>query len=328
MADDRTNISMAVSPHHALLSSIPVRDLSRGNHRIVVPGERVSLCLNTRSHRKRRQPVVVPLAEDYARQRTPSLCLWRWQPHNLSWWVPFLFTLGSMVWLINGLIAILPVAGSMMASWVMAFTALAGGFIFILGAYAAFLEVINRPEHVHVRSDGKTVHAHHSHHPETYADQPLHFRLAAGEPRHWGWWLNTLQLIGALVFFIACVSGVMIPAHDTFNETRWYWSPQMIGAVFFMLSSIMAMLEMQEHIWQPAWKSLGWLSAATNLIGAIGFFLCAWYGATSNAPETLFWGSALSTFWGSIAFLASSYLMMLEVINPVRTQHPKKCLQT
>lgn len=270
---------------------------------------------NSRSHRKRRAPRVLDLGGRCVSAERTHWRLWAWQSGNLSWWVPFLFTVGSVIWLGNGWIAVQPLADPTLNAWCGSLSALCGGFIFILGAVAAYLEVINRPEYLHAHTDGQP-RAHPSHHYRLHQHQPKFLLWLKLEHRNFAWWLNTLQLIGALVFFIACAAGMLLPGHHPFNELQSFWMPQMIGALFFFVSSIMAMLEVQESPWRPAWNKIGWHAAVFNALGAIGFFLCAYYGAFYTSPEALFWGSSVSTLWGSAAFLASSYLMMVEVVNP------------
>ncbi len=294
---------------------IHVRDLRSRNHRIALLDPDLEMEWNSRSHRKRRNATIhdrIGLRHSATRNHW---LLWAYQPQNLSWWVPFFFTLGSIVWLANGVIAVWPLPSPAIEAWASSFSALLGGFIFILGASAAYIEVINRPDYVHVHSDA-TPHAHPSHHHERHQHQPSRLNWLAWEHHNWAWWLNTLQLIGALVFFMACAAGMLLPIHYTFDENAWFWMPQMIGAVFFLASSVMALLEVQDRPWKPAWNKIGWHSALFNAIGAIGFFLCAYFGAIDCGPDAKFWGSNVSTLWGSAAFLISSYLMMLEAVNP------------
>lgn len=294
------------------IEGLHVGGRSAGNHRIALDKAKVVLEWNSRAHRKRRNPrLTMPMAPARGHWE-----MWGWCPGNLSWWVPFLFTVGSLVWLVNGMLVVWPPQSAAVAAWAGALTALFGGFIFILGAYAAFFEVLNRPDYVHARSTEKGIVVHPSHHPEQWLHQPVVYRWFGCEFSGWAWWLNALQLIGALVFFVACAAGVLLPAHVSFRETVWFWSPQMAGGVFFFVSSLMAMREVQDSWWKPAFNRLGWNAAFFNAVGAVGFFLCAFFGAFASGAEVLFWGSAVSTFWGSVAFLISSYLMMLEVLNP------------
>lgn len=292
--------------------SLDVRPYPAGIHRIQPEGTEIAVEWSSRSHRKRRNPRLL----EPAQAGRGCWKLWAWVPGNVSWWVPFFFTLGSLVWLLNGVLAVWPPQSTAVGQWELACSALLGGFIFILGAYAALFEVFNRPSYIHLHKQGADITTHPSHHPDERIAQPGQYSWFALEPGNWAWWLNFLQMVGALIFFLACASGLALPLHRAFDEKLCYWAPQMVGAVFFFISALMAMREVQASWWQPAWKRIGWHAALFNAIGAAGFFLCAWFGAFASSPEALFWGSAVSTFWGSIAFLVSSYLIMLEVLNP------------
>jgi|GEM_PF-1047411 len=280
---------------------------------------------NSRSHRKRRfHPVSIDSEQQYKPETSFKFFKFEWS--NLSWWVPFLFTLGSLVWLVNGYFSMWPMRDHYLQVQASSWTAFLGGLIFIFGAYTAFLEVINRPSHVHLRTKLDTndekpnpsdFYAHHSHEVCNHRDQPKQFNWFKVETGNWGWWLNLLQMFGALVFYIACAFGLFfIFIQDSSLRYQWFWLPQMIGALFFILSSLMAMLEVQEKFYRPAWSKIGWHAAFYNLLGAIGFYLCAYYGAYYHQEALIYWGSDFSTFWGSIGFLIASYLMLLEVINP------------
>lgn len=300
--------------------------MGKGNCNAILQGEQefsnVRIHWNSRSHRKRRaHPVSCDGQQKVKRKQAIRYYACQWS--NLSWWVPFLFTLGSLVWLLNGCLSMWPVFDKSYDVELLAWTAFIGGLIFVFGAYSAILEVINRPSHVHVRPSGQErtkqefFYAHPSHDACDYRPQPERLILSKIEWKNWGWWLNAFQLMGALIFFISCFTGVFLLYSKVFLERfTWFWLPQMVGAVFFMLSSIMAMIEVQDKWYLPAFDKIGWLSAFFNLMGAIGFYLCAYYGAYYQQQSIIYWGSDFSTFWGSVAFLISSYLMLLEVINP------------
>ncbi len=82
----------------------------------------------------------------------------------------------------------------------------------------------------------------------------------------------------------------------------------------------MAMREVQLKLFSFPIGKIGWQVGLWNLVGAVGFFLCGIFGLINNHPQWAdaklnYWGAAFSTFWGSIAFLLASYLMLLEILN-------------
>jgi hypothetical protein len=160
-----------------------------------------------------------------------------------------------------------------------------------------------------------------------------------GAKRHlkWKWWgyrehdlgflAAFLQLIGATIFAISVVVGLpyVLPHPSDPNDggtsalsIALYWTPQVLGAPFFVISGTMFMLETQPtwYALQP-WK-MGWHVGFWNLLGGIGFFLCGVFGYWAEVPpgtQYQYWGTAFSTFWGSWFFLLGSYLQLLETLN-------------
>ncbi len=302
-----------------LIKTIPENQLDNCNHTIKhhEDGKEITVQWNSRAHRKKRfHPIFINGI--LQKQRQNKLKLFTIQLANLSWWVAFLFTIGSLVWLINGIYAMWPTTPAQVENQINAWTAFMGGGIFIIGGIAAYLEVINRPAFIHIRKPGNqkiSLLLHYSSHPIKHIEKFLVRRIKF-ELKNWAWWLNFIQLIGATVFFLACIIGVLLSVIKNISVYNWFWLPQMLGSTCFFISSLMAMLEVQHKFYIPAMNKIGWWSALFNLIGAVGFFLCAYYGAYYHSQAFLYWGSNLSTFIGSIAFLISSYLMMIEVINP------------
>jgi hypothetical protein len=94
---------------------------------------------------------------------------------------------------------------------------------------------------------------------------------------------------------------------------------QVVGASFFIASSLLFMLEVQPAWWRPKPLLIGWHVGFWNLIGSIGFWLSGFFGFWAvPAGKYQLGGTVLSTFWGSYAFLIGSYLQLLEAVN----KHP------
>ena len=299
----------------------------------------------SRDHRKNRHPKVSPLKN----HETPALVfvsrtetrLWGWEWWNISWWVVQFFFWGSVVWVVNGTLAMWPLENNRLQDTLSGWTAFTGGLIFIFGGYTAFLEVINQHKKIRlghllkvIEGPDKTVH----HLKPLSVKQEISLlkhkvRIVRREWRFWGyiekdwgWWLNTAQLIGAFVFFTACIASVPgILPDNVFLQNSIYWVPQIVGAVFFMIASWMAVREVQLTFFSFPVMKIGWQVGFWNLIGATGFFLCGFFGLVTNNPALInsqlhYWGASFSTFWGSIAFLLSSYLMLLEILNRHKKQ--------
>lgn len=294
----------------------------------------VELHWNARNHRKQR---LHPLRGRIGPGRSKHhyrLLAWRW--HSLPWWVAAVFTLGSLSWLINGASIVWPPSASPeLSALTPIWSAFIGGLIFVIGAYLSWLEVLNAPRYVALFADdsddapgaGPTTIAtgnENGHqirrdgradiHSAAIHDDNHRLRWLGWRPPTWGWWLNAIQLLGALVFFVPCTVGALLATHPRIDAFAWVWLPQMLGACCFIIASGMAMRELQDRPWRPAWHHIGWWPGLFNLLGAIGFFLCAWFGFHSRFENPSL--SNLTTFTGSVCFLISSYLLLVEVINP------------
>lgn len=91
---------------------------------------------------------------------------------------------------------------------------------------------------------------------------------------------------------------------------------QAVGATFFIVSALLFMFEEQPKWYLPQPQRIGWHVGFWNLVGAVGFFLSGLFGFWSEPSGVLqLGGTAVSTFWGSYAFLLGSYLQLLEALN-------------
>lgn len=146
---------------------------------------------------------------------------------------------------------------------------------------------------------------------------------AEAEARHLGYWGALTQFIGTIFFTVAVISGLpgIISSNQWQLQQALIWTPQTVGSVFFVISSLLYMLEEQEEWWKMAWGRIAWHSGAWNLVGSIGFLLSAIFGYLANwegnGPVCCqFWGTAFNTYYGSWAFLVASVLTYVEAMNP------------
>ncbi|KAF6253914.1 hypothetical protein COO60DRAFT_1703584 [Scenedesmus sp. NREL 46B-D3] len=167
--------------------------------------------------------------------------------------------------------------------------------------------------------------------------------INARQQQTWRWWglrlhdiefvASFLQLMGATIFWVPCIFGASRAylAEGVSNQRTWdgvYWLFQVVGATFFIASSLLFMFEVQ-----PAWSPpkpllIGWHAGFWNMIGAVGFWLSGFFGFWAvPAAKYQLGGTVLSTFWGSYAFLIGSYLQLLEAVNK-HPQHLSRCLRT
>lgn len=138
----------------------------------------------------------------------------------------------------------------------------------------------------------------------------------ADSARSWIWWPSSydfrthyrhdigflaslILMLGATVFWVSgCTALPGIFDRMTRGEmVAFYWTPQVLGGIGFVVSGWLFMVETQTSWWQPAFGVLGWHVGFWNWIGGIGFLLCPSFGySTSRWAQ---FQAVVATFWGS-----------------------------
>jgi hypothetical protein len=152
------------------------------------------------------------------------------------------------------------------------------------------------------------------------------------QERSWVWWpsngelrthyihnlgfiASVSQLLGATIFWVAGLTA--LPGiYNRMSQTLtivFYWTPQVVGGIGFVISGALFMIETQSKWWKPAPRTLGWWVGAWNLLGGIGFTLCPAFGYDTRSWAQ--YQASLSTFWGSWAFLIGSTLQWYESLE-------------
>lgn len=306
---------------------------------------------HSRARRKGRAAFYTSPAE------SPKIIIPRWPPvseifpvADISYHVALWFTLGSACWIVNGHYMMWPLADKSRNKRVQGYSAVAGGTLFLVGAYLAVVESLN--ERSAGESKGKVVHVVDPRSEpldvQRYVQLKNETRKSRGETmaqaarldfgkrtRHgpkeswrWfglqtnslGWWASTIQFAGANAFFVSVVSG----APNVLGSDAWQLElalvavAQVIGSICFALSSAIQLLEEQENWYTPEPLRIGWHAAFWNLIGSIGFFFSAVFlipaSTPNDAPCCQYWGTGFNSYYGSWAFLISSVAMLVEVV--------------
>ena len=138
-------------------------------------------------------------------------------------------------------------------------------------------------------------------------------RFVSWEPRRIDWLATSIQLVGT-VFFNVSTFRAMLESLDDSSANLLSWRPDALGSICFLVASWLAFAE-AGHGWL-SWRpdDLGWVIAALNLAGSIFFGLSA-IGAyvVSSTGELL--SAALAnggTFLGAIGFLVGAALLIPE----------------
>ncbi|KAF2487674.1 hypothetical protein BDY17DRAFT_289421 [Neohortaea acidophila] len=358
-----------------------------------VPASNVAFKWTSRNNRKGRHALVYqpPKEGEEAKYLLPPPTssfneimkgLWRMLTYYPIWDVSFnvayVFTWGSIVWVINAFFDLLPYTNpstnfpgeTLDGGGISAFI---GATIFEFGSVLLMFEAVNENRsgcfgyaleqlyEEHVSHGGsaattrlvasKDVCTHHHQNTKNFVGSPRHDSVATASnaagvddidptpkgAKSWVWWPSwyelrthyfhdlgfiacSSQMFGATVFWISgftALPGIYNHLNTPGLLNGAYWVPQVIGGMGFVISGTLFMLETQKHWWLPAPKVLGWHIGAWNLIGGIGFTLSpifGLYGPATWAEEQ----AAVSTFWGSWAFLIGSVIQWYESLD----KHP------
>ncbi|KZS93206.1 hypothetical protein SISNIDRAFT_550190 [Sistotremastrum niveocremeum HHB9708] len=300
----------------------------------------------SRDHRKNRHQQESPLSGNV--RQTDSvwgklgrmLIMEYW---NVSWWVAVMFTVGSVVWVVNGFLVFLPFVNSHYTSNpdAIGWSGWVGATIFEVGSIFLIWEAWNRNDAAYF---GQSVEkfARAKYHPDVTGkgfrfavlDEVISIATKEGaspvdhtwiwftlDTKYWreiGFVAGFTQLCAASIFWTSGLTG--LPGIQEHLAPHWklqavfFWTPQVVGGSGFIISSALYMLETQKKWYIPEPFQLGWHIGFWNLIGGIGFTLCAAFGySTQHWAE---YQSSLSTFWGSWAFLIGSAIQWYEAVNP------------
>lgn len=344
------------------------RDNRKGRHALVVDS----------SNPSSKDKYIVPKSTHTSREIMKGI--WRmctvYPVWDVSYLVATIFTLGSVVWVINAFFVWLPLvdpatefpneitSGGGISAFI-------GATIFEVGSILLMFEAVNENragcfgwalEQVledqsgrwRIRPD-KGQCSHHHHNKNNFVGEGANSQALSSpsdseasqekvpvtdpnssDKRTWQWFptwheLSThyfreigflasfFQLLGASIFWISGFTALPSINISISNTSQGlldgiYWVPQVVGGSGFIISGILFMLETQKNWYTPAFKVLGWHIGFWNLVGAIGFTLSGALGmayASSGAQ----YEAALSTWWGSWAFLIGSVIQWYESLD-------------
>ncbi|KAE9390305.1 hypothetical protein BT96DRAFT_349852 [Gymnopus androsaceus JB14] len=305
---------------------------------------------NSRDHRKNRHVKYTPNQDNKSRHGSSLLVglghMFRIEYWNVSWWVAMSFTLGSVVWVINGFYSFLPFVDASVADSISAigWSAWIGATVFEFGSILGMLEAWNRGDTANFGWGVQNALGYDSSDAETSLGVNDAADSSSGsvpgkeekskpkrkwiwfstDPKYWhemGFLAAFAQFWAATIFWISGFTALPSIQNTIMTETGVldgvFWTPQVIGGTGFIISATFIMLETQKkwYILNP--MSLGWQVGVWNFIGAIGFMLCGALGYAAQVSTKASYQSSLCTFWGGWAFLIGSVLQWYEAVNSV-----------
>ena len=139
----------------------------------------------------------------------------------------------------------------------------------------------------------------------------LQFREADRGPVDWR--ASLIQLVGT-VFFNINTFRAMQQSFDTSDVDRLVWAPEAVGSICFLISGLLAYLEVRDGGLRRAARTLEWKISTVNFAGCILFGISAIAGYV--VPETgdvlALAAANVTTSVGALCFLIGSLLLLTE----------------
>jgi hypothetical protein len=131
------------------------------------------------------------------------------------------------------------------------------------------------------------------------------------------WRASLIQLAGT-VFFNINTFRAMQQSFDTSDVDRLVWAPEAVGSVCFLISGLMAYLEVRDGGLRRAARTLEWKISTVNLAGCILFGISAIAGyVVPDTGDVLALAAAnVTTSLGALCFLIGSLLLLTEPLAP------------
>lgn len=270
------------------------------------------------------------ISAERAREKERHIRLIGFDYWDVSFWTAFLFTVGSVAWLVNGVFLFHHPSSEATDKLVSGIFAMIGGTCFAFGGLCMYWEALNVQHEACFgaamrKEENKFISA------LTCGAIKPGGRRTDGQPpfkligwksiRDMSFAANFSQFVGTSVFWISTIA--LIPSvlpKESNNPglfTGVVWTPQVVGASFLTLSSILFTLETQHVWWRPEVCDLGWHVGWWNIWGSLGFLLSGAFGYSHAAAGTPLneWGVNFTTYIGSYSFLLGSYLQLYETLN-------------
>jgi hypothetical protein len=212
-----------------------------------------------------------------------------WAPGRASWWIGVLFAIGSVCFLLGPLPGFVKLVGSAADGTVF----FVGSVFFTSAALLQYLEAANAD--LEVGGDRRRM------------------RLFTFEPGRIDWWATLIQLVGT-VFFNINTFRAMQQSFDTSQVDRLVWAPEAIGSICFLISGLLAYLEVRDGGLFSARRTLEWRISTVNLAGCILFGISAIAGyVVPKTGDVLDLAAAnVTTSLGALCFLIGSVLLLPE----------------
>jgi hypothetical protein len=208
-----------------------------------------------------------------------------WNPHRAAWWIGLLFAIGSLCFLLGPFPGFVQLVGSAADGTVF----FVGSLFFTSAALIQYLEAANAN-----RGTGGG-----------------RMRLLRFEPRVTDWWATWIQLVGT-VFFNISTFRAMEQSFDTSQVDRLVWAPEAVGSICFLISGLLAYLEVRDGGLRKARRTHEWKISTINFAGCILFGISAIAGwVVPKTGDVLDLAAAnVTTSLGALCFLIGALMLL------------------
>ena len=154
------------------------------------------------------------------------------------------------------------------------------------------------------------INAPHRRRDGSWASAP--WRWWAREPRNIDYLAAAVLFAGTIVFGINLVDsllGSLTPA----QEDRLVWNPDIIGCLLFLISGLLAMVDISGSWWRLRGEGLGWWIVFVNQVGSV-LFMASGVASFVRADGDMIavalanWG----TFGGAACFAVAGFMQFYE----------------
>ena len=266
---------------------------------------------SSRRFRKRHSSEIRSSEIGYPEAKKKPLKYWAWKLESLTWWIGFIFTFGSILFVVGAIPMMFPnppVARISIINFL-------GSVCFTCGSYAAFLEVINLNLDVTLDWDAAIIKEKIGtvNHP---VGKIIKIKWFDWQPHRLEYNSTLIQFVGACLFNINCFFA-MFSSLNWQTDDMLIWFPSTLASIHFCIASYLAVLEVCHSYWAWNLKEIELWVVVLNLFGSIGFLSGSFFGFFGQGAIICCqeWGTNFSFLWGSILFLGGSYLMIPEMLQ-------------
>lgn len=220
-----------------------------------------------------------------------------WQSPGYNWWTGAFFAVGSFLFMLGSVFALMPPAAAP-ASFVTNIVFFLGSVPFTIAAYLQLFQAANAPDFIVARQMGRPGGA---------------IAGIGWRPGNLGWLSSFTQFIGTIAFNASTLNAILVSSGARVQDIA-VWAPDMVGSVMFLVSGYLAFIETSHGYWSWKPRDLAWQIVFVNLLGCIFFMTAGIFAYVPGGPEAG-WISEVANghlLLGALGFFIGAVLSMHE----------------